>query len=527
MTYVLAVFFFFLMGASVSAQSGALLLERIGEHATAGRETAPYATMSVNASPPSATNPQLFSALPSGVHTITVADVIGLDERVGTCTYPIGTAECAVPEYSLVPSCTVLGCFLSLPVVSGHVTKVSVKYAGHYEGWGKDTVGGKNGVVVAVTNLNASGPGSLMAALSSGSHRYIVFRVAGTISFSTNVNAYDNINITKPFQTIDGFTAPPPGITIREAALDLENSDQTSANLGVRDIIVRGMRFRKTNGAASQWSAAIKRGYSCCKTASTPPIFNVVLDHLAFSGASDDALLVDDLTYNVTISWVTINGTVGSKQNLLVEGRAKQISIHHCFLGLPGWRNPSVVHHGALDGRSETDTINADIRNTLVHFNKTSQNYEGIAAWRGAKLNAINNYFLGGEGSTSALMGYAITVCGINHQCLWNGAELPNARPTLAYFSGNIIRPTPSTDLNITRRMPATAQEIPVPAVHMTGAAIAACQVVREAGVWPLDAHDQPYYTLAKQDLAVYEKCDSKPLIPLSPTHLQIQEINR
>jgi hypothetical protein len=75
------------------------------------------------------------------------------------------------------------------------------------EGYGSVTPGGRGGKVIAVTNLNASGPGSLQAACEAEGPRIVVFKVAGTIE--------GTVSIRNDFITIAGQTAPGDGITIK------------------------------------------------------------------------------------------------------------------------------------------------------------------------------------------------------------------------------------------------------------------------------------------------------------------------
>ena len=75
------------------------------------------------------------------------------------------------------------------------------------EGYGKYSKGGRGGAVYEVTTLNATGTGSLGAAIEASGPRTVVFRVSGTITGNFTIRN-DNI-------TIAGQTAPGDGICIK------------------------------------------------------------------------------------------------------------------------------------------------------------------------------------------------------------------------------------------------------------------------------------------------------------------------
>lgn len=63
------------------------------------------------------------------------------------------------------------------------------------EGHGSRTRGGRGGRVIAVTNLNDAGPGSLRAAIKADGPRIVVFRVSGTIDLKST------LRISNPYIT--------------------------------------------------------------------------------------------------------------------------------------------------------------------------------------------------------------------------------------------------------------------------------------------------------------------------------------
>jgi hypothetical protein len=85
-------------------------------------------------------------------------------------------------------------------------TAVSVPAFPGAEGFGAQSIGGRGGKVLFVTNLNDSGPGSLRAAVETEGPRTVIFRVSGTAALKSA------IVIKKPYITIAGQTAPGDGI---------------------------------------------------------------------------------------------------------------------------------------------------------------------------------------------------------------------------------------------------------------------------------------------------------------------------
>src|SRR5882724_9470679 len=76
------------------------------------------------------------------------------------------------------------------------------------QGGGATSVGGRDGTILEVTNLNDSGSGSLRACVEGSGPRICIFRTGGQI-----VNL-SRLQVSKPFLTIAGQTAPGGGITI-------------------------------------------------------------------------------------------------------------------------------------------------------------------------------------------------------------------------------------------------------------------------------------------------------------------------
>src|SRR5687767_2909688 len=131
------------------------------------------------------------------------------------------------------------------------------------EGWGAVSRGGRGGRVIKVTNLDASGPGSLAEACAADGPRIVVFEVSGVIR--------GNIRITKPNITIAGQTAPGAGITIEGVI--------SSYDYGVHDVIIRQLRVRRRRDIGAGGDCIQIGGLGRAKTGT----YNIMLDHLSLS----------------------------------------------------------------------------------------------------------------------------------------------------------------------------------------------------------------------------------------------------
>ena len=100
------------------------------------------------------------------------------------------------------------------------------------EGYGRFARGGRGGVVVEVTNLNDSGPGSFRDAIEGNyGPRTVVFTVSGLITLESDLIISGN----RPYMTVAGQTAPGKGICTRKHQFGMS---------GPRDVICRYIRSR-------------------------------------------------------------------------------------------------------------------------------------------------------------------------------------------------------------------------------------------------------------------------------------------
>ncbi len=150
-------------------------------------------------------------------------------------------------------------------------------------GFGIDTPAGRGGKVIRVTNLNATGDGSLHACVRASGPRICIFEVSGTIRVKSD------LVVNEPYLTIAGQTAPAPGIMVRGGALKIKAS-----NVLVQHIAVRV-------GDAPEGPSFTVRG-SLSIASGDGQIGNIVVDHCSFSWGIDETAEVYGNWRDVTIS---------------------------------------------------------------------------------------------------------------------------------------------------------------------------------------------------------------------------------
>lgn len=256
------------------------------------------------------------------------------------------------------------------------------------EGYGAAAVGGRGGRVIAVTNLNDSGPGSFRAALTATGARTVVFRVGGTIDLLSDINISGE---AMSYLTVAGQTAPGGGIQTRNKTINITE--------GAHDIVIRYLRHRHGWSPAAD-SSNNNNGPGLMLFSNDAPVYNVILDHNSFAWAQDDTgtwNFVHDVTWqwnilaeakNTHTGPLDMKGINGKGNNHGVEpgnGMAlSNISIHHNFLVNNFARNP------ALSGNGPIELVNNLIYNYAA-FGTQIQNRGG-----GTRLNIIGNYYKAG-----------------------------------------------------------------------------------------------------------------------------------
>lgn len=151
------------------------------------------------------------------------------------------------------------------------------------KGYGKNTTGGHSGSVYYVTNLNATGTGSLYQGLvvESGS-RTVVFDVAGTITGSGDGVSWVIVNDNL---TVDAATAPGEGIELQKINIQVDANNVFLRNLRIRTGFGGGWGGETDALTIQSWSGNVSDVYVDRCSFAYSPDENIGLDGTRGSNA--------------------------------------------------------------------------------------------------------------------------------------------------------------------------------------------------------------------------------------------------
>ncbi len=304
-----------------------------------------------------------------------------------------------------------------------------------YEGFGSVTRGGEGKPVYHVTSLKDDGSaGTFRDALSQG-NRYVVFDIAGTIIVD------EDLEIKGSYVTIDGSTAPFPGITLKKSKLDI-----VILNIkGIHDIIVNNIRvqgFMDENADTTPQH----EGTILLQGSAINPLRNIIIDHVTARNAIDSGLDIWGEIENVTIQYslIAINHSPQTISHYGGDGfkKRRNLSIHHNIYARNNERNPQL--------RADTRTVDY-VNNIIYDWAYWDEQYGyGIRVknkWRTGEpkvtMNIINNVFIATRRPAWALV-YGKSAGGEQNdegpdQVLPQGTVYTKSDMDSLYVNGNIL----------------------------------------------------------------------------------------
>jgi hypothetical protein len=257
------------------------------------------------------------------------------------------------------------------------------------EGFGaEETTGGRDGRVIYVTNLDATGPGSLNEALAAPGPKYILFKVGGVVSGGTRW--LEMTWLRRGDATIAGQTAP--GGIIVQGLYSNRDTPADAAPHQRDNVIIRHLRSR---GAMDQDSLRLL------------DIQNVVVDHSSFAGAADECVQISyaqNFTIQNSIFAETPNPDHWDRGGVLItysdgpnEYPLDNIGLHHNMWHRIGGRLPVMqCQQGDCAGRivnvEVSDNLVWDPYYTMAVLNGLGvNNNEGDDSW--FNMNLVNNFW--------------------------------------------------------------------------------------------------------------------------------------
>lgn len=319
-------------------------------------------------------------------------------------------------------------------------------------GFGARAMGGRGGRPILVTTLADYGPGeapirgSLRTAIEEiREPRIITFAVGGTIELKRS------LKLRTPFVTIDGSTAPSPGITLKNWSLGIENA---------HDVVIRYLRFRSNLPPSPEHGVGGERSLSIGNITGAPT-YDIIVDHCTIGHSDDDALSIAGNVYRVTIQWCLFTGeTRAPAHGSLVGDEAtydynEYVTFAYNLYTNFFFRNPTFGGPGRVD-----------FYNNAVIGMIWGLELRPSAGRLGPRINILNNCFI--------------------HQRNFPWPSIPN--PVIGesfrleresvYVAGNFYRGWNDDDWELTGELPSASQPL-----HPS---------IRRTAAWPSSASPEP-----------------------------------
>ncbi len=304
---------------------------------------------------------------------------------------------------------TLWGCSVwlaMLPVTASAAQPSDVAHPGAW-GWAAATPGGRGGQILRVTNLRASGPGSLREALEAEGPRIVVFEVGGVIDLGKST-----LSIKNPYVTAAGQTAPSPGITIIKGGIGIQT----------HDVILQHLRVRP-----GETGAAKKSGWEVDAIATGSGAHDVVIDHCSTSWATDE---------NLSASGERFSGATVEEWR---KGTSHRVTISHCIIA-EGLDHST---HGKGE-HSKGSLIHDNATDIAVIANLYASNGQRNPYFKGGARGVVVNNLIDNPGSAAIHYGLQLGEWGLRP---WVAGQIaivgnvmkhgPDTRAGLALFSTN------------------------------------------------------------------------------------------
>lgn len=211
------------------------------------------------------------------------------------------------------------------------------------QGFGTDTVAGRGGKIIKVTNLNSTGAGSFRAAIETSGPRIIVFEVGGVIDLKKA-----RLNLTQPYVTIAGQTAPSPGITFIRGGMEIRT----------HDVLMQHVRFRMGDAESTAGS-----GFKPDVSTTSAEAYNIVIDHCSFAWGVDE---------NMSFSGPRFDGTTATTHKVTLSNSIIAEGLNNSVHEKGSHSMGTLVHDYVTDV--------AIIGNLYAHNNERNPWFKGFAS---------------------------------------------------------------------------------------------------------------------------------------------------